>query len=1343
MRFGVLGPLVVSAPNGEVAFGAAKPRALLVRLLVDPNRVVAVDRLVEDLWDGSPPRSAGQTLQTYVSQLRKVLGADRVVTVGGGYRIVVEPAELDTERFEAAAAEGHAALTRGSWPEAEERFRQALAEWRGDALIDVAGAAWALAESARLEELRLSAIESLFEAQLAVGKSSEVVVAAETAVADNPLRERLWAHLITAYYRVGRQADALRAYQRLRERLADELGIDPSPELRDLEAAVLQQTVVGAPPSRPQLGLPTGVVSFVLTDVVGSTPLWEAAPEDMVDALARHDAIVRSSVATYSGVFLKSRGEGDSTFSVFQRATDAVSAARALLDNLAAEPWPERAPIRVRAAIHTGEAVERDGDYYGRAVNRVARLRELAGAEQVVLSQATAELVRDHLPDDCSLVEQGTQELRGIQRPETIYRLAVAIHSKPQETHEDVVPLPRRLAGGQAFGFVGRTTELETLAQWQKETAGSQRHVALVSGEPGIGKTSLVFEAARAAYSSGAIVLLGRCDEDIGVPYQPWIEALGHLASHVPDSVLDDVGARRLADLSRLVPEVSERRRHLTPPARGDAETDRYLFYSAVVATLEAAAALAPIVVLVDDLHWADTGSLVLLRHVVGALDRSRILLLATYRDSELSQDHPLTDTLAMLRREEGVHRMALRGIDDSDVVAYIEAAAGHRLGESGIALARAVHRETDGNPFFAREMLRHLAETGAVSRTDQGKWETGIEFDEADLPESIREVVGRRVSRHGDEVRNALSVAAVIGRDFDLDVLSGAIGADEDELLVVLERAEAAGLVTSAGRSRSSFAHVLIQHALVADLSPARLARTHRIVAEAIEATGRIEGHTAELAHHWAAATAPGDAGRAVEYARRAGDEARIRLAPDEAIRWYMQALELIGAGDDQTRCDLLVRLGRAQRDADDGSFGSTLLEAGELARRIGDDRNLVRAALASATGYSMGETANPARIALLESALGVEGLDDGVRARLLATLAVELVFLDQKERRTAVSDEAVAVARRSGNAATLIQVLSNWYFANWTPETLEKRLAVSAEAVQLADELDVPALRFWARLFRFTACIENFDVDQAAEVSDVMTALTAESGQPRQRRNNLMYRTMLLLIRGDLAAAELCVSELRGLTKPGGEGSQLVSAASCLAWYRGDLQGVIAEREIIPEYSPALALLATLELGQIDLARQELEAEYSRGLWATHPLGPVGQVALSAEVAARLGDVTICQSLYDDLSPHAERTAFDGVSLSGMVAHALGVLSDALGRLDDADQYFATAAAGNERMAAPFLMARTCVAWARMLLRRDDRGDRDRARDLLGRGHDLAARYGCAGVERAAADLLASSRD
>ena len=473
MEFGILGPLRVSVEGAEIRVAGAKPRALLGLLLVHANETLSADRLAEDLWEGRPPPSAATTLQTYVWQLRKVLGPDTVQTVGGGYRLVVADDTFDAARFEAGLTEASIGDTVTPASVAQV-LREALGWWRGPALADFVGAAWAEPEQARLEELRLVATEHLAEARLALGEHARLVPELERLVTDHPLRERLWAQLMLALYRCGRQADALRAYGRLRTLLRDELGIDPGGELARLEEAVLlqkpeldwhaPQEPPTVPADVPPAALPSGVVTFLLTDVVGSTQLWDRHPAEMADALAMHDEIIRNAVATHDGRVLKARGEGDSTFAVFARATEALEAALAGQRSLGKQAWPPRVELSVRMAIHTGEALGRDGDYYGGAVNRAARLRALAEGGEILASRATADLVADHLPTGVSLVEVGQRELDGLRRQEHVYAV--------RDGDVEVVPVPGRSA---VEGLDEQALATETSRPRSKATAASSR----------------------------------------------------------------------------------------------------------------------------------------------------------------------------------------------------------------------------------------------------------------------------------------------------------------------------------------------------------------------------------------------------------------------------------------------------------------------------------------------------------------------------------------------------------------------------------------------------------------------------------------------------------------------------------------------------------------------------------------------------------------------------------------------------------------------------------------------------------------------------------------------------
>ena len=463
--------------------------------------------------------------------------------------------------------------------------------------------------------------------------------------------------------------------------------------------------------------------------------------------------------------------------------------------------------------------------------------------------------------------------------------------------------------------------------RWKEAVAG-ERRVVLFGGEPGVGKTRLAAALAAFAYEEGGgVVLAGRCDEDLGVPYQPFVEALRHFVDHTPPEHLRDRLGRYGGELVRLLPEVAERLPDLAPPLRSDPETERYRLFDAVAGWLAAVSSEQPLLLVLDDLQWAAKPTLLLLRHVLHAAEPLRLLVVATYRDTDIGRGHPLGELLADLRRDTGVERIALSGLTVAGVVGYLEAASGHALNdEDDTALALAIHDETDGNPFFIREVLRHLAETGGIAERD-GRWGPTVDIDRLGIPEGVRDVVGRRLSRLSDLANQALTAAAVIGTAFDVAVVGPVCGLDDDELLAALEEAEAARIVAEVPSiaPRYRFAHRLVRDTLYDELSAGRRARLHRRAAEAIESVhaGRLGEHLSALANHYSRAAAPAGetAGKAVGYAVQAGERALAQLAHDEAVAWYHRALDLIdgaGAFDEAARLDVLVALGEAQQLAE-----------------------------------------------------------------------------------------------------------------------------------------------------------------------------------------------------------------------------------------------------------------------------------------------------------------------------------------------------------------------------------------------------------------------------------------
>ncbi len=447
-------------------------------------------------------------------------------------------------------------------------------------------------------------------------------------------------------------------------------------------------------------------MTFLLTDIAGSTRLWERDAAAMAEALEVHDQTVAALVFSHGGTLLKARGEGDSTFSVFHRASQGAAAALAAQAALGKTVWPEGCRIRVRMALHSGEAIEREGDYYGPAVNRAARLRSLAGHDQILVSDAAFQLVADQLPAGSRLIELGRQWLPDLERPERVYLLASGETESPEPADEPSRQLSDRLRLPRGTVVVGRSSQQSTLAARLADAHDGRRQIVLVAGEPGIGKTSLMSVIAEDARQAGMAVLYGRCDEGLGAPYQPWMEALGELVAVSPKSVLDHIGPRRLGHLARLVPTVADRRRVVSQTSAVDDESDRYLAFGAALALLESASVRRPLLLVLDDLHWADTGTLLLLRFVAGAGDPLRLLVVGTYRDNEIDSTPGLADALSALHRERSVKSLRLRGLKADDLAEYVALVAGDASTQHATTLGELLQKETGGNPFFAGEIL-------------------------------------------------------------------------------------------------------------------------------------------------------------------------------------------------------------------------------------------------------------------------------------------------------------------------------------------------------------------------------------------------------------------------------------------------------------------------------------------------------------------------------------------------------------------------------------------------------------------------------------------------------------
>jgi class 3 adenylate cyclase/tetratricopeptide (TPR) repeat protein len=1092
-------------------------------------------------------------------------------------------------------------------------------------------------------------------------------------------------------------------------------------------------------------------VTILITDLVGSTGLESRVGPVVADELRRdHFGVLREAIEEGDGDEVKNTGDG--LMVAFSGASAAVETAvrmQQLMErrNRDAE---ERLPIKV--GLGMGEATHEDDDYFGMPSIMAARLCDKASGGQILAPALIKLMAEQRSEHDFGAV--GELELKGISKPVETFEVSW----QPLGADATTIPLPPRLVGVPPVSYVGREKETELLSTMWESAAEGKRRVGLVAGEPGIGKTRLVTHAALERHSNGAVVLYGRCEEDLAAPYGPWIETLEHYIEHAPAEVLERHVQRHGGELTRLVPALARRIPDAPAPKETDPETERYMLLGAVLNLLVEASADAPIVLLLDDLHWADKPTLALLKHVVGGSASARLLVLGTYRDSELSRQHPLSDILADLRRESGVERISLGGLEERDVIAILEAAAGHEMDQLGRRLAQQIAGDTSGNPFFVTELLRNLTESGVIVQRRGGRWELQGDPSELGLPQSVREVVGRRIERLGDGTRALLTAAAVIGRDFDTDLLQRIVDQDEDELLDLLEEAVAASvLIEDAERPGAfSFAHALINQTLSEDLGATRRARLHKRVAEALEEVcgGDPGARVAELAHHWATATTVVDLSKAVEYSRRAGQRALDDLAPDEAVRWFEQALELLGqepVEDSGERCELLIGLGEAQRQVGEPDFRRTLLDASELARETGDRDRLARAAIANNRGFmSTAGLTDDGVLEMLEVA--IEQTDESQlerKATLLALLGLELTWSAEPERRKRLCDEALELARRSGDDRTLAVVLWRRFNAITLPDTLGERIAEMDELKTIAERLNDPVLRFWAEVYGSTPAMETGNREAFDARVTALNEIAEELNQPVPNWLANWLEAVREMVSGQLENAERHADEAAQHGSDAGQADALTFYAGQLQqirWAQGRLDEVldllVMASEENPDLSSAHALLAfTLcELGQLDEARALLEpVAVSRFDAVPRDMLWLNTMVAWAEVAAAVEHAEAAEVLYEMLEPWSDQFACISIVMWMPTSHYLGRLGALLGRTEDAERCFERALRLEEGFEAPLFAAATRIGWARLLLGGDS-GDAARARELLEQARSSAESLGGAGIAQQAAALLDS---
>ena len=1085
--------------------------------------------------------------------------------------------------------------------------------------------------------------------------------------------------------------------------------------------------------------------AILAADVAGFSRLMAADERATMAALDAARTLFRTQIDAHQGRVIDMAG--DSVLAVFETATGAVSAALAIQQSLsvAAEATPPDRRMQFRIGVHLGDVIEKpDGTVYGAGVNVAARLEGLAQPGGITVSDAVHGVVSGRV--DARFTDQGEQQLKNIPRPVRAY----ALHRQSEVAYESgdavigatrspaqpeplkpVAPVAPRPPPRASSLFVGRQQEMAHLTKSLARARQGRGQVVLLAGSGGMGKTRLAQQLAAQAEHEGVVVLWGRCLEEPGAPlYWPWRQLIrGYLRTSGDADAAQTFGAG-LADIAGIVPELAEQFPAQQPSAdTGNTLQSRFRLFDAVAAFWRRAAQRTPQLLIFEDLHWADATSLRLFTFLAAELEDSALMVVGTYRDTELSRQHPLFETLVGLARSPAFQRIELAGLSSRETEQFLTAASG---GGASAGFVSAIHARTEGHPLFLEETLRLMIDGRAAQAVGSAGDDLRLLMK---IPTGVREVIGKRLNLLSPASGRLLAIAACIGRAFELDILV-ALEADksEDEILLALEEALAVHLIEALPQTQQfRFSHALIRETLYDEMLGLRRARLHLRIGEMLERRHGADDAIAlpQLAYHFSEAGPGGAAAKALDYATRAAEHAARLLAFEEAVRLYRLSLQLQHqhfAKDAAGRCSLLLALGEAELSLGRGEPArAAYQEAAELAR----NQSLAALFAQAAVGFERSNVlaarpGEPALVLLLE-AIALHQADDVVRVELLARLCRTYFFCERADDAMEAHRRAVALARQVGDMSGLYLALGSIIAASYWPDLLPQSLAAAKEAWRIAEDQSLALPVVDVLPYFLTALFNVGDAPGVRRLIEQGVRLAEQTRSPYLQTLCRHAEALVAINEGRFADAEAWatlalesgrrVAEDQAATTYGMQMFCLRREQGRLREALPMLQHFVRTTPKAQTWQPGLALLYA-ELDMRAECRVEFDSlPWSRALAPPRDVSSLTLVVFAAETCAYLGDAARAAQLYPLLQGYAGTSPvvdFGGPCL-GSIDRLLGKLDAVLERWEPAQRHFDAALAMDHRSGSRVWLAHSRYAYAVMLHRRAQAGDLARARVLL----------------------------